>query len=62
MSRRGNCYDNAMMENFWSTLKRGLIHLRTFAMRAGERTAIFDWIEVFCKRVRLHSTLDGQPL
>lgn len=57
MSRRGNCYDNAMMESFWSTLKRGLIHHRTFATRAAARAAIFEWIEVFYNRTRFHSAL-----
>jgi putative transposase len=57
MSRRGNCYDNAMMESFWSPLKRGLIHPRTFTTRAEARTAIFEWIEVFYNRTRLHSAL-----
>jgi len=47
MSRRGNCYDNAMMESFWSTLKRGLIHGQTFTTRAAARAAIFEWIEAF---------------
>lgn len=40
MSRRGNGYDNAMMESFWSTLKRGLIHGQTFATRAQARSAL----------------------
>jgi transposase InsO family protein len=58
MSRRGNCYDNAMMESFWSSLKRGLIHPQTFATRAQARAAIFEWIEVFYNnRVRFHSAL-----
>ena len=57
MSRRGNCYDNAMMESFWSTLKRGLIPPRTFTTRAEARAAIFEWIEVFYNRTRLHSAL-----
>jgi transposase InsO family protein len=57
MSRRGNCYDNAMMESFWSTLKRGLIHPRVFATRDQARAAIFEWIEIFYNRVRLHSAL-----
>jgi putative transposase len=57
MSRRGNCYDNAMMESFWSTLKRGLIHHRAFATRAQARAAIFEWIEVFYNRTRFHSAL-----
>lgn len=60
MSRRGNCYDNALMESFWSTLKRGLIHQQTFATRAAARVAIFEWIEVFYNRVRFHSALGGQ--
>jgi transposase InsO family protein len=58
MSRRGNCYDNAMMESFWSSLKRGLVHQQTFATRADARAAIFEWIEVFYNRVRFHSALD----
>jgi transposase InsO family protein len=57
MSRRGNCYDNAMMESFWSSLKRGLIHGQTFATRAQARAAIFEWIEVFYNRTRFHSAL-----
>jgi putative transposase len=57
MSRRGNGYDNAMMESFWSTLKRELIHRCQFATRAGARAAIFEWIEVFYNRTRLHSAL-----
>jgi putative transposase len=57
MSRRGNCYDNAMMESFWSTLKRGLIHQQVFATRAAARAAIFEWIEVFYNRTRFHSAL-----
>jgi putative transposase len=57
MSRRGNCYDNAMMESFWSTMKRELIHRCCFATRAQARAAIFEWIEVFYNRTRLHSSL-----
>jgi len=57
MSRRGNCYDNAAMESFWSSLKRELVHRRTFASRAEARAAIFEWIEVFYNRTRLHSAL-----
>lgn len=60
MSRRANCYDNAMMESFWSTLKRDLIHRRHFATRAQARAAIFEWIEVFYNRTRLHSALGYQ--
>lgn len=57
MSRRGNCYDNALMESFWSTLKRGLVHWQTFATRAQARAATFEWIEVFYNRTRFHSAL-----
>jgi len=60
MSRKGNCYDNAAMESFWSALKRELVHRRHFATRAQARAAIFDWIEVFYNRVRLHSALGYQ--
>ncbi len=58
MSRRGNCYDNAAMESFWSSLKRELVHRTQFATRAQARAAIFEWIEIFYNRQRLHSALD----
>lgn len=57
MSRRGNCYDNATMESFWSTLKHELIYRRRFATRSDATTAIFDYIESFYNRTRLHSAL-----
>jgi putative transposase len=57
MSRRGNCYDNAMMESFWSTMKRELVHRCLFATRAQARMAIFEWIEIFYNRTRFHSAL-----
>lgn len=57
MSRRANCYDNAAMESFWSSLKRELVHRRHFATRAQARAAIFEWIEVFYNRARFHSAL-----
>jgi transposase InsO family protein len=60
MSRRGNCYDNAAMESFWSTLKRDLVHRCQFATRAEARAAIFEWIEVFYNRERFHSALSYQ--
>ena len=58
MSRKGNCYDNAAMESFWSTLKQELIYRRHFKTRDEARQAIFDFIEVFYNRRRLHSSLD----
>ena len=60
MSRKGNCYDNAAMEAFWSSLKNELVHRRHFATRAEARTAIFDYIETFYNRTRRHSALSYQ--
>ena len=60
MSRRGNCYDNAAMESFWSSLKRELVHRRKFATHQEARAAIFEWIEIFYNRERLHSALGYQ--
>ena len=60
MSRAGNCYDNAAMESFWSTLKNELVHRQIFATRAQARAAIFEYVEVFYNRQRLHSALDYQ--
>lgn len=57
MSRTACCYDNAAMESFWATLKRELVHRRTFARRADARSEIFDYIEGFYNRVRRHSSL-----
>ncbi len=57
MSRRGNCYDNAFIESFWSSLKYELVYHHRFATRAEARTAIFDYIETFYNRTRLHSSL-----
>ena len=58
MSRSGNCYDNASMESFWSTLKLELVYRRCFDNRAQARTQIFDYIESFYNRHRAHSALD----
>lgn len=57
MSRKGNCYDNACMESFFGTLKRELIYGYRFKTRAEARQAIFEYIEVFYNRIRLHSAL-----
>ena len=57
MSRRANCYDNAHMESFWGTLKAELLAGRTFATRAEAHLAIFEYVQVFYNRVRLHSAL-----
>jgi putative transposase len=58
MSRKANCYDNAMMESFWSTLKHELIYRTNFRSHAQARAAIFEFIEVFYNRTRLHSSLN----
>jgi transposase InsO family protein len=60
MSRKGNCYDNAAMESFWSTLKHELVYRRNFKTRSEARQAIFDFIEVFYNRQRRHSSLGYQ--
>jgi putative transposase len=57
MSRKGNCYDKAFIESFWSSLKYELVYHHRFATRAEARTAIFDYIETFYNRTRLHSSL-----
>lgn len=58
MSAKGNCYDNAAMESFWSTLKAEMAITRPFQTRDDARRAIFDYIETFYNRSRLHSALD----
>jgi len=60
MSRKANCYDNATMESFWSTLKLELVYRTTFATRADARTQIFNYIESFYNRQRAHSALNYQ--
>lgn len=57
MSRKACCYDNAAMESFWSTLKQELVYRRCFKTRSQARQAIFDFIETFYNRRRLHSSL-----
>ena len=57
MSRRGDCWDNAVVESFFATLKLELIHRQSFRTREEARLAIFDYIEVFYNRQRRHSYL-----
>ena len=59
MSRKGNCYDNAAMESFWSSFKRESID-SIHPTRADGTAAAFDYIETFYNRVRLHSALGYQ--
>lgn len=60
MSRKGDCYDNAVVESFFKTLKVELPRDGKFATREDAGTALFEYIEVFYNRVRLHSTLGYQ--
>lgn len=53
----GACLDNAYIESFWATLKKELVYTTTFATREDARAAIFEFIEVFYNRYRLHSAL-----
>jgi transposase InsO family protein len=57
MSRRGNCWDNAVVESFFGTLKQELVHGAKWMTIAEARAAIHDYIEVFYNRQRLHSAL-----
>jgi putative transposase len=57
MSGKGSCYDNAVSESFFKTLKTELVYFLRFNTRAEAKSAIFDYIEVFYNRQRLHSTL-----
>lgn len=57
MSRTGDCYDNAPKESFWATLKKELVSDREFATREEARAAIFEYIEVFYNRQRIHGSL-----
>jgi len=60
MSAAGNCYDNANMESFFSTLKTELIHRREWLTHAEVNFALFDYLEIFYNRQRLHSALNYQ--
>jgi putative transposase len=57
MSRKGNCWDNAVAESFFATLKAELVHRRRWSTRNELRSAAFEYIESFYNRRRLHSSL-----
>ena len=59
MSRKGNCWDNALAASFFATLKKELVHQCEYADQEAARASIFEYIEVFYNRVRRHSSLDG---
>lgn len=58
MCGKGNCYDNAMMESFFSSLKKELVRLQTFHSRSQAHRSVFDYIEIFYNRQRRHSALN----
>ncbi|WVX50026.1 IS3 family transposase ISSusp1 [Roseobacter fucihabitans] len=55
MSRRGNCHDNAVAENFFHLLKRERIRRRTYLTRDAARQDVFDYIEMFYNPTRKHT-------
>jgi transposase InsO family protein len=57
MSGRGDCWDNAAVESFWGTLKTELVNHERYETRAQARASIFEYIEVFYNRQRLHSSI-----
>jgi putative transposase len=57
MGSKGDCFDNAVAESFFATLKKELIHGRAWPMKAELRTEVFEYIELFFNRRRRHSTL-----
>ena len=57
MSRRGDCYDNAVVESFFKTLKVELVYRERYETREQARRSVFEYVEVFYNRRRLHSSL-----
>jgi len=57
MGSRGDCFDNAVAESFFATIKKELIHRRSWPTRAELSTEVFDYIAIFYNRQRRHSTL-----
>jgi transposase InsO family protein len=58
MSGKGNCYDNAVVESFFHTLKTELVYFETYYTREDARNSIFEYIETYYNQTRLHSTLN----
>lgn len=58
MSRKGNCWDNAIAESFFKTLKTEMVYHTRFETRAQARLEIFDYIEIWYNRKRRHSAID----
>jgi transposase InsO family protein len=60
MSGKGNCYDNSVMESFYHTLKVELVYSQRYRTRGEAQAVVFDYIEIFYNRHRLHSSLNCQ--
>jgi putative transposase len=57
MGSKGDCYDNAVAESFFATLKKELVHRRSWPTRRALTSEVFEYIEAFYNRIRRHSTL-----
>lgn len=57
MSRKGDCYDNAMLESFFSSLKTECVYQHAYQSHSEAQTSIFEWTLVFYNRQRRHSSL-----
>lgn len=60
MNRKGDCWDNAVAESFFANLKNELIYWRSYKNQNEARCEIFDYIEIFYNRQRIHQTLNYQ--
>ena len=58
MSRKGNCWDNAVSESFFGTLKGECVDLSCFQTHAEARQTVFEYVETFYNRIRRHSSLE----
>lgn len=58
MSGKGNCYDNAVVESFFHTLKTELVYFETYYTREDAKNSVFEYMETYYNRTRLHSTLN----
>ncbi len=59
MSRRGNCWDNAVAESFFGSLKKERVRKQTYRSRSLAKADVFDYIELFYNRTRRHSHIGG---
>ena len=60
MSRRGNCWDNAVVKSFFATLKKEEVHRERYLTREQAKASLFYYIELFYNRKRRHSALGNQ--